>query len=175
MTGSLGGVWGAALVVAAIACVTDLYRRRVPNILTFGGAAAAIVYHLLASGVSGLLDATGGWLVGVAVFLPLFLLRGMGAGDVKLLAALGAWVGPRDIVWVAAYTAIAGGIMAIAVSAWHGQLRHSLQRVGVLLLFWRTSGVRPLPDMTLHDSSGLRLPYALPVLAGALLRALTRP
>jgi prepilin peptidase CpaA len=162
-------------LIAAAACVTDLYHRRVPNVLTFVGAAAAIVYHLLASGIPGLLTATGGWVAGVAVFLPLFLLRGMGAGDVKLLGALGAWVGVRDVLWIAIYTVIAGGIMAVVVAAWHGRLRHSLRNVGFLVMFWRISGIRPLPELTLKESSGLRLPYAVPIFAGAIVRAWIRP
>ena len=55
----------------------------------------------MAGGLPGLGLSLGGWLVGCALFLPWFLLRGMGAGDVKLLAALGAWLGPRDALWIA--------------------------------------------------------------------------
>jgi prepilin peptidase CpaA len=160
-------------MIAAAACVTDLYRRRVPNVLTFAGAAAAIVYHLLASGVSGLPTAMAGCVAGVGVFLPFFLLRGMGAGDVKLLGALGAWVGVRDVLWIAAYTVICGGIMAVVVASWHGQLRRSLRNVGFVVLFWRVAGIRAVPQVTLEESSGLRLPYAVPILAGAIVRALT--
>jgi prepilin peptidase CpaA len=172
---SPGGAWDAALLIAAAACATDLYRRRVPNVLTLGGAAAAIVYHLLAGGTSGVLNAVGGWLVGVAVFLPLFLLRGMGAGDLKLLGTIGAWVGARDVVWVAVYAAIAGGVMAVILAAWHRRLRRSFQSLAALLLVWQASGIRPLPGVTLESSSGLRLPYAVPILAGAILRVWARP
>ena len=77
----------AALVLASIACWTDLQTRRIPNVLTFGAAGAGIAFHAFFSG-SGPLTAAAGWFTGVLLFSPLFLLRGMGAGDLKLL---GAW------------------------------------------------------------------------------------
>src|SRR5688572_2362189 len=93
-----------ALAVGFVACVTDVRSRRIPNVLTFGAAAAALLFHLFVAGTGGLQTAVGGWLVGTVLFLPFFALGGMGAGDVKLLAALGAWLGPRETVWLALYT-----------------------------------------------------------------------
>jgi len=81
-----------ALVLGGLACVCDLRTRRIPNVLTFGGAAVALGYALASRGFGGLLTSLEGWGVGLALFLPMFLLGGMGAGDVKLLACLGAWV-----------------------------------------------------------------------------------
>ena len=61
-----------------------------------------------------------GWIVGLLVFLPLFALRAMGGGDVKLLAAFGAWLGPALVFWVAVYGAIAGGLLALLLVLWRG-------------------------------------------------------
>ena len=72
-----------------------------------------MIYGLVGGGVAGLGSAAGGWLVGCAAFLPFFLLGGMGAGDVKLMAALGAWVGPHTAIWVALYAGLAGGPLAV--------------------------------------------------------------
>ena len=105
----------AVLLVAVAACVTDIRSRRIPNLLTFGAALAAIVFHTFASGLDGLSAATFGWLLGVAMFLPFFALGGMGAGDVKLLAALGAWLGPPTRSGWRFYRLMAGGVMA---SSW---------------------------------------------------------
>ena len=79
--------------LAALACVSDLRTRRIPNALTFGAAlrAGRFTCHRRRDGRGRSL---GGWLLGVVLFFPLFALRGLGAGDVKLLAALGAWLGP---------------------------------------------------------------------------------
>src|SRR5262245_24901739 len=105
-----------ALVVASLACVSDLRTRRIPNALTFGSAIAAIAVHGVTDGTSGLTTGAGGWLAGVALFFPLFALGGMGAGDVKLLGALGAWLGPRAVFHVALYASMAGGVFAVAVA-----------------------------------------------------------
>ena len=158
-----------ALIIALCATMTDLRTRRIPNLLTFGAAAAAIVFHTLGGGVTGTLTAAGGWLAGAALFMPFFLLRGMGAGDVKLLAALGAWLGAGDAFRVAIYTSLAGGVMALAVSAAHGYLRTVVRNVWNLTFFWCLAGPRPMPELTLERSAGPRLAYAVPICAGTVL------
>jgi prepilin peptidase CpaA len=157
----------AALVVGGCACVTDWYSRRVPNVLTFGAALAAFVVFGAGGGVGGLFWSLAGWLVGCLLFLPWFLLRGMGGGDVKLLAALGAWMGPGLIVWVALYGAVAGGVLAVAVALYQGYLRSMVRNVWNLLMFWRMAGIQPHPELTLASAASPRLPYAFPIMAGA--------
>ncbi len=157
------------LVIGVIASFWDLRTGRIPNLLTLGGAVAAIGVHLVTDGPAGAAWSAGGWLVGCALFLPVFLLGGMGAGDVKLLAALGAWVGPADALRVAFFTAIAGGLMALVVAAAHGYLRRALRNIWTLLTYWRVVGVRPLDDLSLPASTGPRLAYALPITAGSLI------
>lgn len=162
---------GAACVVAiaAVACVYDLRERRIPNWLTFGGAAVALVFSAWTGGPSALGWAVAGWFVGCALFFPFFALGGMGAGDVKLVAAFGAWLGPGLAVWTALYAGVAGGVLAIVVAAWRGYLRQALTNVWALLGFWRLAGIQPLPGLTLRTAEGPRLPYALPIAAGAVL------
>lgn len=150
-------------LTATLACFHDLGRRRIPNVLTFGSAATALMWAACTGGLSGFAWSVSGWLVGCAVLLPVFLLRGMGAGDVKLLGAFGAWLGPVMVLWVAAYGAIAGGVLAVLVAAWHGYLRKAIFNVGYVLWFWRMAGPRPVPDFTLDDAGGPRLPYAVPL------------
>jgi prepilin peptidase CpaA len=158
----------AALIVCGIACVCDLRTRRIPNLLTFGGAAIAIAYGIWVSGVGGMISSVGGWFAGVALFIPMFLLGGMGAGDVKLAACIGAWLGPMAAVFVALYSALAGGIMAVGVALFTGYFKQAVGNVWLLLAHWRVVGVRPLPELTLEGSRGPRLPFALPIAAGAL-------
>ena len=158
----------AVLAVVLAAAVCDLNTRRIPNALTFGAAVVAIATHSALSGWSGLLLAASGCVVGLALFLPVFLLGGMGAGDVKLLAAIGAWLGPTDAVWTALYGALAGGLMALVVALAHGYTRTALRNVWALLQFWHVAGVRPVEGLTLDSSAGPRLPYALPLAAGVM-------
>jgi prepilin peptidase CpaA len=156
----------AGLAVAAVACVTDLRSRRIPNVLTFGAALAGLVYQLATGGIDGLGQGALGWLVGVAAFILPFALGGLGGGDVKLLGALGAWLGPSDAAWLALYTGAAGGAMAIVVSLANGYLGTAMQNVKLLLCHWQVAGIAALPAITLEHSGGPKLAYALPILTG---------
>src|SRR5215204_6262922 len=101
------------LAIAAAACITDITSRRIPNMLTFGAAAGAVIVRGTLFGSAGVIDAAAGWLTGFLILFPLFFVRGLGAGDVKLVAALGAWVGPIEAVWMAMYASLCGGIVGI--------------------------------------------------------------
>jgi prepilin peptidase CpaA len=157
-----------ALLVASFACVFDLRTRRIPNWLTFGATAVALVFHWATGGASGVAQGLGGWAAGVALLILPYALGGMGAGDVKLIGALGAWLGPGDAFWLAMYTGVAGAVMALIVGAWHGYLRQAWSNVWLLLTFWRVSGLRPFPELTLATSRGPRLAYAAPILVGTI-------
>ena len=154
------------LLISAVACVTDLRSRRIPNVLTFGGAVAALLYHGVTGGVEGLAAAGAGWLAGVALFFLPFALGGMGGGDVKLVAALGAWLGPWMTVWLALYTGVAGGVAAVVVGLFSGYLPTALRNVKLLLMHWRVVGLQPLTEVTLAGSKGPRLAYAVPIFIG---------
>jgi len=157
---------GGALAVAFSACVVDVRFRRIPNALTLGAAGAGVVFHLVAGGWSGLLTAATGGLVGLAVFLPFFALRGMGGGDVKLMAAVGIWLGPLGAARVALCAMIAGGPMALALAWSRGYLRQAWANVRSLVLFWRVAGFAPHPEVSLDVAGAPRLPFSLPIVVG---------
>jgi prepilin peptidase CpaA len=157
----------ASVALVLCACIPDLRTRRIPNALTLGAAVVAVAFHTSTNGLPGLMSSAGGWLLGAALFFPMFALRGMGAGDVKLLAALGAWVGPSTVLWIALYAAVAGGVMAVATTLASGYFRTMFRNVWGLLMFWRVAGVQPHPELTLATAAGPRLPYAFPITAGA--------
>ena len=160
-----------SLAVAAVACATDLKSRRIPNWLTLGAAGSAFGFFLVAQGWHGLGWSAAGWAVGLAMFFPFFLLRGIGGGDVKLMAALGAWLGPASTIWLALYAAIAGGPLALAVAFSRGYAKQAFANMWGLLGYWRLAGVRPHPGLTLETAQvgTPRLPYALPIAAGLVL------
>jgi len=157
---------GIALGVAVLAVVWDVATRRIPNALTFGATVAAVAAHAYTGGLASAGVSLGGWLVGMAFLFPFFVLGGMGAGDVKLMGALGAWVGPGAVAWVALYTAIAGGVMGVVVAGFSGYLVRAFTNVWCILMDWRLHGPRPVSDLTLASHRGPRLAYAVPVLAG---------
>ena len=155
-----------ALAIGFAACVTDVRTRRIPNALTFGAAALGLAFHGVVGGFAGLWTAGLGWVVGVALFLPFFMLRGMGGGDVKLLAALGAWLGPGGVFWLAIYATLAGGVMAVGFSVARGYLTTALRNLGQLLAYWAVVGPRPMPALTLERSDAPRLAFAVPMFIG---------
>jgi prepilin peptidase CpaA len=157
-----------ALAIAVVACVTDLRTGRIPNLLTFGGAVAALFFHAVVGRGDGLADAGLGWLAGVVIFGLPFALGGLGGGDVKLLAAIGAWIGPESVVWAGACIYIVGGVLAIGVAMFHGYLRQAMSNVWLLLMHWRVAGVRPLHEVSLDGNRGPRFAYAVPILFGLL-------
>ena len=164
----------AASFVAIVACAFDLRTRRIPNALTIGAALAGLVFHRVTGGLDGAAFAATGWLVGLCLFLPFFVLRGMGGGDVKLLAALGAWLGGNQVLWLAVYTGIAGGVMGVWVAVASGYMKTALRNVLGAVQFWGTAGLKPVPGLTLESSNSPRLAYALPILAGTLMVMLWR-
>ena len=158
----------AAVALVLVACIPDLRTRRIPNALTLGAAIVALAFHAATNGLAGLATSAGGWLLGAALFFPIFALRGMGGGDVKLLAAVGAWLGPAQVIWVALITSVAGGVLGLVVAAFHGYLGKAVSNLFVLLMQWRVSGIRPVEKVTLAGSRGPRLAYAVPIAVGTM-------
>jgi len=153
-------------ILLTLACFTDLRTRRIPNVLTFSAAAGALLFHLATGGWSAAGSSLAGLFLGALLFFPMFALPGMGAGDVKLLAAIGAWLGPGQVATVALATSIVGGVVAVVVAVAHGYLRKALTNIYVVLVQWRIAGVRPLPAVTLEKTSGPKLAYAVPIAIG---------
>lgn len=161
-----------ALLLATLACLTDLRSRRIPNALTCLGLAAGLALNARAEGLSGVVSSLGGGLIGLALFLPFMMLGGMGAGDVKLMAALGCLVGPTGILRLALVAALAGGLLALLRVGWEGRLRATLTGMAGLLLFWFSTGLRPSPELHLSNPSTIRIPYAIPIAAGTIVATL---
>lgn len=114
-------------LLLAIGLYMDLRYRRLPNWLTFSGILLGIVYQSFIEGWAGALDAIGGVLFAAVLILP-FMAGGMGGGDVKFLAAIGAIKGLHFGVWSALYGAVAGGLVSIAILVWQGRLAHEIWR-----------------------------------------------
>jgi prepilin peptidase CpaA len=156
----------SAVAIGLAACATDVTSRRVPNVLTGPAVVAGLLAHTALAGGHGAGAALLGFAAGLAAFFPFFALGGMGGGDVKLMAALGTWIGWSPVLWTALYGSVAGGVMAIGLGLARGYLRQALSNVGGLFLIWWVQGVRPVPALTLEHGKGPRLPYAIPIFVG---------
>jgi len=157
-----------ALAVAGIGSVTDVATRRIPNKLTYFAILVALVWRSAVQGWHGLESAVVGGLVGGGVFLVFFLIHAMGAGDVKLITAVGCFAGSERIVEIVLAAAIAGGIFAIVHSLWHGRLRTVLANTGDLMRFHATVGAEAHPSLNLSNTQAARMPYGVAIAAGVL-------
>ena len=121
---------GIVILLAALiaASITDIAQRRVPNYITFPLAAFGLIYHPYASGMNGFIFSFSGILAGGGLLILFYIMGGMGAGDVKLLAAVGSILGPVNVVHAFVYSALAGGVYSIIVLYRHSVLRSSLER-----------------------------------------------
>jgi prepilin peptidase CpaA len=99
--------------VLSAAVFTDLRFQKIPNYLTFSTVIIALAYHGVAKGLDGLLFSAGGLAVGMSLFILPYAKGGMGAGDVKLMGAVGAILGAKGALIAALYTALFGGIYAL--------------------------------------------------------------
>jgi prepilin peptidase CpaA len=159
----------AALVVAAssAAAVVDLRTRRVPNVVTAGIAAVGLALAALDLTRVSLSAAAAGLVVGLLLMLPGHLLGGTGAGDVKLMAALGTLLGPAATAAAFVYTLMAGGVIVMIVAARRGRLRVTVARTATLV----GTGGGNVAEIE-RPSSDNRFAYAPAIAIGACLAAL---
>lgn len=156
---------GTMVLLMALAAWQDVRRFRIANVLTFGGAALAIVMSLLLPAGHGPAAGLAGWLLGLLILLPFYALGVMGAGDVKLLAMAGAFTGPAGALGIGLYSMIAGGVLALVVAIGGGRLREALANVRMMA----TAGM-PAPQQGTEEvavTSG-RLPYGVAILFGGI-------
>ena len=150
------------------ATIVDLRTGRIPNAVTVLLAAGGVT--LAATGASGLsigASATG-FVIGLVLMLPGHLLGATGAGDVKLLAAVGAVVGPATVVMAFLYTALVGGLLAVAVAFHRGRLGVTVASAGRMV---SAPGAAPRHVASLDAHS--RFPYGPAIALGSLLAVLT--
>jgi prepilin peptidase CpaA len=105
----------ALITIVAIAVRQDLIEHRIPNVLTVGALSVGLLTQSIFGGLNGLLVAVAGAGVGVACLLPLYLVKGTGGGDVKLMGAAGAFLGPVNVLLAAALTLVFGAVIAVVI------------------------------------------------------------
>ena len=162
------------LLLLGYAAIEDVRRRRIPNALVLCGIAVAMALHALAMAIGAASLLGGAWwsgfvglTAGLALMLPLYWLRAMGAGDVKLMAMVGAFIGPGPVVWATLCTLIAGGILSIVYMLGRGVAAQTLNNLRALLFDWTVrvgsgQGIRVAP----LENTAARLPYALAIALG---------
>jgi prepilin peptidase CpaA len=146
----------------------DVKTRRIPNYLTLGTAAAGLAYNFMSHGLSGLADGFLGMLLGFACLILVYLWGGMGAGDVKALAALGAWLGPKLTFFLFCYMGIAGGVIAVGYLVWQGTLWEKIKQGWIFLLNFVLSRPAGPPQPPSLDQLTEGIPYGVAIAVGML-------
>jgi prepilin peptidase CpaA len=162
--------WWPTVLVLAVSTFTDLRSRRIPNWLVLPFLAAGLVVSFVPKGWHGI--GIGQSLEGVGLGLLLFgflaFMGGMGMGDVKLCAAIGAWVGPKQLFVALVLTGIVGGVMAIGWAVLGGFVGELFSGTGDLMFGWRKREGRAEQKHTLSNPGARKMPYAPAIALGTL-------
>ena len=155
-----------ALIVVT-AAMFDFRYRRVPNWLTLSGVLLGIGLNAFLFETPGLWASLRGLGLAFLIYFPLYLLRGMGAGDVKLMAAVGAIVGPANWLGILVLTSLMGGVAALVLVTAKGRFRKTLENIWLILMSVRT-GRAPYenPQLDVRTNQGIRLPHAVVIAFG---------
>lgn len=166
-------VLGLALLLVT-AVFHDLRAHRIPNVLVLTGIGLAFSLHSIALGTGSMPLAGHAWwaplaglLTGLASLMPLYLLRATGAGDVKLMGMIGAFIGVQSVLAAALYTVLAGGLLALVFMLRPGVAKQALANVRTLVNAWVLhANTGPGQRLRPLQSTAARLPYAVAIVAG---------
>lgn len=159
------------LLMLVLAVITDLSTHKIPNVLVLFGLVVSLILQSMVAEGTGWLN----WITGVAVafacFIPLYLLRAMAAGDVKLMMAVGGFLGYPLIITAVTYSYFAGGVIAICYVLIKGRGKLLMQNLYMMMVgqfIKATSGVNINDGQVFQQSAG-RIPYALAIAVGTLI------
>lgn len=164
------------LLLAAV--WTDVKSRRIPNRLVLLGVVSGLLlntvlpqgYGFISSlpGAIGFWKALAGLGLGFAILLPMYVLRAMGAGDVKLMAMVGAFLGPNAIIGAILVTFIVGGVLTLLVVVRNGSLRLLLDNLRTMLVlsFIKSTVLHQMPKVEAAPVSAGKMPYGVAIALG---------
>lgn len=154
----------ATVTIVSIASLWDLKTRRIPNIITLPSMVFALILNFYFSGVSGLGYSLVGLVFGILLLIIPFALKGIGAGDVKLLGVIGALNGPVFVFYTFLYSAIIGGIIGLGIASIRGQLTSIL--LNVVLVGPKLTRSLGSQNGRSTITSGIKFPYGITFLIG---------
>ena len=157
-------------ITLVVAAVIDGYKLKVPNWLTFPLIISGWAFSAISFGWVGLGWSLVGTLVGLALLLPAYAIGGMGAGDVKLLAGVGAWIGTTATLYAFCVSAVAGGLIALVMVIYRKAWKHHYYQ---FLTIWHEMVTISDPEKLStiaaeRKSSMLLLPYGIPLAIGTI-------
>src|SRR5947208_633954 len=162
------GIWILPALLAAVAGWSDWRFRRIPNWLTVPGLVLGVAVNSLVWGWPGAKASLLGAILGLALLLPFVLVRSLGAGDWKLVGALGAFLGPQHLIAVLFGAILVAGVMAVVLVIWHGRVRQTVRNLGRMLAAFFTLHL-PGPELSLDNPEALKVPFGVAVAVAVIL------
>lgn len=149
-------------MLVGVTAIYDIRFRRIPNWLVLVGAAAGFVSNTISAGWPGLGRAAAGLGLGFILYFPLYLIRGRRAGDVKLLAAVGAITGPVNCLWIFLLTAIIGGVIVLVFVMTQKRTAQTFFNLGWIVhdLLRFKAPYKSSEELDVTTDKGLRVPHA---------------
>jgi prepilin peptidase CpaA len=151
-------------IVLIICVITDIKSRKILNIVTLPTIIFGFVYNIFTKGFEGFLFSGNGFLIGLGLLLIPYLLGGMGAGDVKLMAAIGALMGASFIFYSFIYTALIGGIIALLLIIKTRGFAKVIKSIFFNVLFFRSNLGTIMISKDKHSS--ISFPYGVAIVLG---------
>jgi prepilin peptidase CpaA len=157
-----------AVLVALLGAITDVRSARLPNRLTYSAIFAALVLREAFGGWAGLKSGLLGVGIAGGIFCVLYVMGAMGGGDMKMMAAVGAWIGSTHILTVLIVIALAGGVLALVSMIFNRNLIQTVRNAVRLVMFRFTAGLEPHPEMNLQAPGSRRVPFGVAIAMGTL-------
>jgi prepilin peptidase CpaA len=158
-------IWILTLALTISAALLDWRSRRIPNWLTVPGFLSGVILHVVLNGWQGLRFALAGGALALILLLPLVMLRALGAGDWKLMGAVGAFLGWKLFLFVMFGSILASGIMAIVQMIRVGRVAETFRNMWTLLKGFFVFGLKKNPQISLDNPRLLKLPFGVAVAA----------
>ena len=157
-------------VLVIVAAIWDIRTRRIPNWLTLSGVVLGVTLNTFLFELAGLWFSLKGLGVAFGVYFVLYLLRAMGAGDVKLMAAVGAAAGAGNWLGILVLTSVAGAVAGLLLVAFKGRLRKTLGNLGIIItsLGRGRAPYKETPELDVSSDKALRLPHGALIAIGTL-------
>jgi prepilin peptidase CpaA len=162
-------IWVFALAFTLYAGWLDRQTHRIPNWLTVPSFLVGVTLHSISNGWEGAAVALEGTGLALAILLPLVLMRALGAGDWKLMGAVGAFLGPTIFLSVLVASIFVAGFMAAVLVVRARRVKQTLQNMWMLILGFLTFGLRANPEISLDNPGLLKLPFGVAAAIGTLI------
>lgn len=161
-------IWILCAAFALTAGITDLRWRRIPNWLTYPAVPIAVILHAFSGGWHGARSSLLGAGLGLGILLPFVLIRGLGAGDWKLIGGLGAFLGPTRLIQVLVITLLINGLMALVMIIAKRRLLKTLRNVGGLTAAFFHLRL-PGQELTIDNPEAAKVPFGVAAAVAVLL------